>query len=205
MLSGIFATSTLRNCSGPSPKAHAPACRGPAFGDAPQRPQTALRGPRGPSPAGRPRPGPKAPQRRSSGRLRAWKGPRRGGGLRVSLRSPLGRPPGLRCSSRRALRRSRFQCPLGFPFSLSPSLYLHSINRHPPCQALRVCPSPHFQAPYDTVGYPSVKQRGPHFSYVDVTYPSGTYPYGTVTYRRVTLLPGSLHQRNRSLHPSKLP
>ena len=82
--------------------------------------------------------------RRSEGRLRAWEGPRRSGGLRVSLRSLPGCLPGLRCSSRRALRRSRFRCPLGFPFSLSPLLYLHSINRHPPCQAPAVCPSPHF-------------------------------------------------------------
>ena len=60
------------------------------------------------------------PSRASEGRLRAWEGPRRSGGLRVSLRSLPGRLPGLRCSSRRALRRSRFRCPLGFPFSLSP-------------------------------------------------------------------------------------
>lgn len=60
------------------------------------------------------------PSRASEGRLRAWEGPRRSGGLRVSLRSLPGCPPGLRCSSRRALRRSRFRCPLGFPFSLSP-------------------------------------------------------------------------------------
>ena len=60
------------------------------------------------------------PSRASEGRLRAWEGPRRSGGLRVSLRSLPGRLPGLRCSSRRVLRRSRFRCPLGFPFSLSP-------------------------------------------------------------------------------------
>lgn len=147
---GIFATLTLRNCSGPASEAHTPAWRGPAFGGAPQSSQTAF--------AGRVAP-PRARRRlrgqppASQGRLRAWEGPRRSGGLRVSLRSLPGRLPGLRCSSRRALRRSRFRCPLGFPLSLSPLLYLHSINRHPPCQAPAVCPSPHFQPPYGTVGY----------------------------------------------------
>lgn len=74
---------------------------------------------------------PRLRNRRSEG-PEGLRGPRRSGGLRVSLRSLPGRPPGLWCSSRRALRRSRFRCPLGFPFSLSPLLYLHSINRHPP-------------------------------------------------------------------------
>ena len=123
--------------------------------------------------------------RASGGRLRAWGGPRRSGGLRVSLRSPPGRPPGLRCSSRRVLRRSRSRCPLGFPFSLSPLLYLHSINRHPPCQAPAVWSLPHFRAPYAPVGYPSVEHRGPRFSCVDVTYPSETYGDVRVGYHRV--------------------
>ena len=131
--SGIFATPTLRNSPGPSPgsTAHTPGLRGrpPGFGIA------ALRA-SGAPPAGWPRRGrlrrSEGPSRASEGRLRAWEGPRRSGGLRVSLRSRPGRPPGLRCSSRRSLRRSRFRCPLGFPFSLSPLLYLHSINRHPP-------------------------------------------------------------------------
>lgn len=35
MLSGIFATPTLRNCSGPPSEAHTPAGRAPAFGGAP--------------------------------------------------------------------------------------------------------------------------------------------------------------------------
>ena len=78
----------------------------------------------GAPPAGWPRRGrlrrSEGPSRASEGRLRAWEGPRRSGGLRVSLRSLPGRPPGLRRSSRRALRRSRFRCPSGFPFSLSP-------------------------------------------------------------------------------------
>lgn len=194
MSSGIFATPTLRNCSGPSPgpspEAHTPA--GPRLRGRPSEGLAGLRRQGGPAP----------PRRRLRGpfraRLRAWEGPRRSGGLRVSLRSPPGCLPGLRCSSRRALRRSRFRCPLGFPFSLSPLLYLHSINRHPPCQALRVCPSPHFQPSYGTVGYRTVRQRGPHFSYVHVTYPSGTY-------RRVTLPTGKLRLRTRKLRPSKLP
>lgn len=136
------------------------------------------------------------------GRLRAWEGPRRSGGLRVSLRSLPGCLPGLRCSSRRALRRSRFRCPLGFPFSLSPLLYLHSINRHPPCQAPAVCPSPHFQSPYGTVGYRTVGQRGPRFSYVHVTYPSGTYV--AVTYTEVTYHHVTLPKRNLLLRSSNL-
>ena len=135
---------------------------------------------------------------RLRGLLRAGEGPRRSGGLRVSLRSHPGRRPGLRCSSRRALRRSRFRCPLGFPFSLSPLLYLHSINRHPPCQAPAVCSPPHFRAPYATVGYRAVRQRGPRLSYRHVTYPNGTY-------RRVTLPPSRLRLRTRNLRPSKLP
>ena len=170
MLSGIFATPTLRNCSGP-PSASPPpsASRTPAW---------------------------RAPRLR--GRLRAGEGPRRSGGLRVSLRNLPGCPPGPRCSSRRALRRSRFRCPLGFPFSLSPLLYLYSINRHPPCQAPAVCPSPHFRALYGTVGYRAVRQRGPRLSYRHVAYPNGTY-------RRVTLPPSRLRLRTRKLRPSKLP
>lgn len=88
--------------------------------------------PGGPPPPGAPLGGRRQPSEGLAGLLRAGEGPRRSGGLRVSLRSLPGRPPGPRCSSRRALRRSRFRCPSGFPFSLSPSLYLHSIDRHPP-------------------------------------------------------------------------
>lgn len=178
MLSGIFATPTLRNCSGP-PSA--------------PRPQ-----PGGPPPSGAPLGGRRQPSEGLAGLLRAGKGPRRSGGLRVSRRSLPGRPPGPRCSSRRALRRSRFRCPLGFPFSLSPLLYLHSINHHPPCQAPAVCPSPHFRALYGAVGYRAVRQRGPRLSYRHVTYPNGTY-------RRVTLPPSRLRLRTRNLRPSKLP
>ena len=198
MLSGVFATPTLRNCSGPPSSAAHPGPAGPRLRGRRRAPQTALRGPRGPSPAGWPHPGPKAPQRASRGRLRAGEGPRRSGGLRVSLRSLPGCPPGPRCSSRRALRRSRFRCPLGVPFSLSPLLYLYSINRHPPCQAPAVCPSPHFRALYGAVGYRAVRQRGPRLSYRHVTYPNGTY-------RRVTLPPSRLRLRTRKLRPSKLP
>ena len=136
MLSGIFATPTLRNRSGPPSEAHAPAGRAPASGGAPSE---AADGPPRPSQAFAGRVAPPRPRRRlggrppaSEGRLRAGEGPRRSGGLRVSLRSLPGRPPGPRRSSRRALRRSRFRCPSGFPFSLPPSLYLHSIDRHPP-------------------------------------------------------------------------
>ena len=169
MLSGIFATPTLRNCSGPPSAPRTPAWRAP--------------------PSGAPLGGRRQP---SEGLLRAGKGPRRSGGLRVSLRSLPGRPPGPRCSSRRALRRSRFRCPLGFPFSLSPLLYLHSINHHPPCQAPAVCPSPHFRALYGAVGYRAVRQRGTRLSYRHVTYPNGTY-------RRVTLPPSRLRLRTRNL------
>lgn len=128
------------------------------------------------------------PSRASEGRLRAWEGPRRSGGLRVSLRSLPGCPPGPRCSSRRALRRSRFRCPLGFPFSLSPLLYLHSINRHPPCQALAVCPSPHFQAPYATVTYLTVT-----FASVAVSYTYDAVTYHGVTYSPVTFVSVTYH------------
>lgn len=189
MLGAAFARRTpqpggprLRGC--PSELADSPLRASRAFAGrvAPPRPRRRLRGQ---PPA-------------SQGLLRAWEGPRRSGGLRVSLRSLPGCLPGLRCSSRRALRRSRFRCPLGFPFSLSPLLYLHSINRHPPCQAPAVCPSPHFQALYGTVGYRAVRQRGPRLSYRHVTYPNGTY-------RRVTLPPSRLRLRTRKLRPGKLP
>lgn len=193
MLSGIFATSVLRNCSGPSPGAHSAVEPAPRLRGRPSEPaDSSLRASR--AFAGRVAP-PRA-RRRLRGHLRAWEGPRRSGGLRVSLRSPPGRLPGLRCSSRRDLRRSRFRCPLGFPFSLSPLLYLHSINRHPPCQAPAVWSLPHFWAPYGTVGYPTVEHRGPHFTYVGVTYPGGTYSHGTVTYWRVTLPRGNIRHRN---------
>lgn len=108
----------------------------PAFGGAASGFEIAPLRASGALPAGWPRQGrlrrSEGPSRASEGRLRAWEGPRRSGGLRVSLRSRPGCRPGLRCSSRRVPRRSRFRCPLGFPFSLPPLLYLHSINRHPP-------------------------------------------------------------------------
>lgn len=108
----------------------------PAFEGAPSGFEIAPLRASGAPPAGWPRRGrlrrSEGPSRASEGRLRAWEGPRRSGGLRVSLRSPPGCPPGLRCSSRRVPRRSRSRCPLGFPFSLSPLSYLHSIDRHPP-------------------------------------------------------------------------
>ena len=121
---------------GPSPEAHTPVEPGTGLRGRPSElADAALRASEG-LPVGWPRRGrlrrSEGPSRASEGRLRAWEGPRRSGGLRVSLRSLPGRLPGLRCSSRRAPRRSRSRCPLGFPFSLSPLLYLHSINRHPP-------------------------------------------------------------------------
>ena len=123
----------------------------PASGGAPSGFEIAPLRASGALPVGWPRRGrlrrSEGPSRASEGHPSRRRGPRRSGGLRVSLRSLPGRPPGLLRSSRRVLRRSRFRCPLGFPFSLSPLLYLHSINRHPPCQAPAVCPSPHFRAP----------------------------------------------------------
>ena len=127
--SGIFATSALRNRSGP-PRAP------PAFGGAPS--DAALRA-SGAPPAGWPRRGrlrrSEGPSRASEGYPGRRRGPRRSGGLRVSLRSPPGRLPGPRCSSRRALRRSRFRCPSGFPFSLSPCRTSILPGPGPPCQA----------------------------------------------------------------------
>lgn len=167
---------------GPSP---GPPRTPPAFGGTPSGFEIAPLRASGAPPVGWPRRGrlrrSEGPSRASEGRLRAWEGPRRSGGLRVSLRSLPGRLPGLRCSSRRDLRRSRFRCPLGFPFSLSPLLYLHSINRHPRCQAPAVCPSPHFQAPYGTVAYPKVT-----FADVAVSYTYEAVSYLAVTYHQVT-------------------
>ena len=106
---------------------------------------------------------PKTPQGPFLARLRAWEGPRRSGGLRVSLRSLPGRLPGLRCSSRRALRRSRFRCPLGFPFSLSPLLYLHSINRHPPVSSPESVSFATFPAIIRNRRLPNRKTKGSSF------------------------------------------
>lgn len=53
-----------------------------------------------------------------------------------------------------------------------------------------------------TVGYRTVRQRGPHFSYVHVTYPIGTYTqvsYTAVTYHHVTLLKRNLLLRSSNL------
>lgn len=164
----------------------------PASGGAASELADAAPGASGALPVGWPRRGrlrrSEGPSRASEGRLRAWEGPRRSGGLRVSLRSLPGCPPGPRCSSRRALRRSRFRCPLGFPFSLSPLLYLHSIDRHPPCQALAVCPSPHFQAPYATVTYLTVT-----FASVAVSYTYDAVTYHGVTYSPVTFVSVTYH------------
>lgn len=120
MLSGIFATPTLRNRSGPPSSGARPSLPAPPSGAPLRARRRPSEGPAGLRRQGGPTPRPKAPQRRFQARLRAWEGPRRSGGPRVSLRSLPGRPPGLRRSSRPALRRSRSRCPSGFPFSLFP-------------------------------------------------------------------------------------
>lgn len=51
----------------------------------------------------------------------------------------------------------------------------------PRCQALAVCPSPHFRAPYATVTYHSVT-----FTDVAVSYTYEAVTYHWVTYHRVT-------------------
>lgn len=53
-----------------------------------------------------------------------------------------------------------------------------------------------------TVGYRTVGQRGPSFSYVHVTYPGGTYTQ--VSYRGVTYHQVTLPQRNLLLRSSNL-
>lgn len=77
---------------------------------------------------------------------------------------------------------------IGVPFSLSPLLYLHSINRHPPCQAPAVCPSPHFRALYATVAYIPVT-----FSDVAVGYTYEAVTYHRVTYSPVTFVSVTYH------------
>lgn len=150
-------------------------------GAPPRSSQTALRGPGGPSPAGRPRRAPEGDPPASRGRLRAWGGPRRSGGPRVSLRSPPGRPPGLRRSSRRALRRSRFRCPSGFPFSLPPSLYLHSIDRHPPVSSPSGVSFATFSAPIRHRRLPNGKTKGSSFQLRTRNLPGRNLPVRYIT------------------------
>ena len=133
----VIARGRLRRCP-----AH-PSLRGrpSGFEIAPLRASGAL-------PVGWPRRGrlrrSEGPSRASEGYPSRRRGPRRSGGLRVSLRSLPGRPPGLRCSSRRALRRSRFRCPLGFPFSLSPCCTSILPGPGPRVKPRAVCSPSHF-------------------------------------------------------------
>lgn len=199
MLSGIFATPTLRNRSGPPSAPRAPARRAPASGGAPSEAAD------GPPRASRAFAGGAAPPRPR----------RRLGGLPGAVRGHGGAPAGAGApgSAFEVLQDVRQVCGVvaaelfeevdsdvhwGF-LSLFP-LRCTSIlsTATPPCQAPAVCPSPHFRALYGAVGYRTVRQRGPHFSYRHVTYPNGTY-------RRVTLPPSRLRLRTRKLRPSKLP
>lgn len=186
--SGIFATPALRNSAGAVSGA---AAHTPAFGGAPSGFEIAALRASGALPVGWPRRGrlrrSEGPSRASEGRLRAWEGPRRSGGLRVSLRSPPGCPPGLRCSSRRVLRRSRVRCPLGFPFSLSPLLYLHSIDRHPPVS------SP------GGVSFATFPSTIRHRSLLTRTLRHGNLPRSNLPQRR-----GKLHLRSRNLPRGRL-
>lgn len=69
----------------------------------------------------------------------------------------------------------------GFPFSLSPCCTPILSTATPRCQALAVCPSPHFRAPYATVTYHSVT-----FTDIAVSYTYEAVTYHWVTYHRVT-------------------
>lgn len=75
------------------------------------------------------------------------------------------------------------------PFSLFPFDTNNSTRVGAPCQALRVCPSPHFWAPYGAVGYLPVGSGGRPSAYVGVSYPAVTDDYGTVAYATVTYSP----------------
>ena len=99
---------------------------------------------------------------------------------------------------------------IGVPFSLFPFDTNNSTRVGAPCQALVVCPSPHFRAPYGTVGYPTVEHRGPHFTYVGVTYPNGTYSdvgvsYGVVTYHPVPYAYVDVTYTRVTYHPVTYP
>lgn len=102
---------------------------------------------------------------------------------------------------------------IGVSFLSFPLLYLHSIDRHPPCQAPAVCSPPHFQAPYATVTYREVTFADVAVSYtyeavsypaatyqpvtsVSVTYPGVTYAYVAVTYGYVSESSPFLLQRS---------
>lgn len=70
---------------------------------------------------------------------------------------------------------------LVFPFDTN-----NSTRVGAPCQALAVCPSPHFWVPYGTVGYPPVGNGGCPSAYVGVSYPVVTYDYVRAAYAAVT-------------------
>lgn len=199
MLSGIFATPTLRNRSGPPSAPRAPRPAGPRLRGRPlggrRRPSEGLAGLRR---RGGPAPAPKAPRRASRGRPRAWGAPAGAGapGSAFEVLQDVRQVCGVVAAE--LFEEVDSDVHWGF-LSLFP-LRCTSIlsTATPPCQAPAVCPSPHFRALYGAVGYRTVRQRGPHFSYRHVTYPNGTY-------RRVTLPPSRLRLRTRKLRPSKLP
>lgn len=196
----------LRNCSGPSSEAHTPAWRAPAFGgtpselaDGPLRAWRAFAG----------RVAPPRARRRLRGHSRRvcghGKAPAGAGafGSAFEVLQDVCQVCGVVAAE--LFEEVDFDVHWGF-LSLFPLCCTSILSTStPPCQVPAVCPSPHFQPSYGTVGYGTVRQRGPHFSYRHVTYLSGTYADETVTYRRVTLPTGKLRLRTRKLRPSKLP
>ena len=181
----------LRNCSGPSP---APLRTPPAFGGAPSGFEIAALRASGASPVGWPGRG---RLRRSEGRLRRSerhpsrrRGPRRSGGLRVSLRSLPGRLPGLRCSSRRALRRSRFRCPLGFLSLSFPFVVPPFYQPPPPVSSPSDVSFATFLSTIRARRLPTRrKQGGRSFAYAPVTYTPVTYDYVGAAHAPVTYTP----------------
>lgn len=75
---------------------------------------------------------------------------------------------------------------IGVPFSLFPFDTNNSTQVGAPCQALRMCPSSHFQPPYGTVGYQAVRYSYVGVTYGAVTYRGVTFTYVTVTYHGVS-------------------
>lgn len=178
MLSGIFATPTLRNCSGPPSASHTPASR--AF--APKAPPKAADSPRG-------------LLRAVSGQGKAPAGAGAFGSA-FEVFQDVRQVRGVVAAE--LFEEVDFDVHWGF-LSLFPLCCTSILSTATtPCQAPAVCPSPHFRALYGAVGYRAVRQRGPRLSYRHVTYPNGTY-------RRVTLPPSRLRLRTRKLRPSKLP
>lgn len=179
MLSGIFATPTLRNCSGPPSASRTPASRAFAGKVAPPR-----------------------PRRRPRGLLRAVSGqgkaPAGAGafGSAFEVFQDVRQVRGVVAAE--LFEEVDFDVHWGF-LSLFPLCCTSILSTATPrVKPPAVCPSPHFRALYGAVGYRAVRQRGPRLSYRHVTYPNGTY-------RRVTLPPSRLRLRTRKLRPSKLP